>query len=183
LRLLLLLLLLRTALLIAVATAAAAATAGGTLFAGCRLPVAGCRRRGLLLLGALLLAGALLLSLLAALGVGLLSALGVLAAFRTAVALAGTGAFALAAFFALRLRGAGTLLPLPQFLLHETAPLRLGASTRLIESAVRAALPTFRISLLAMRADDALWQRHSKSARIVHFAPCPTTHGARRSGR
>jgi len=179
--LLLLLLLGAGGLRVAVATSTAAATAAGACFAGGRWPVA--LGRSLLLLWALLLARARLLALLAALGVGLLSALGVLASFGTAIALAGTGAVALAALVALRLRSAGALLPLPQFLLHEAAPLRLGARTCLIESAVRAALPTFRISLLAMRADDALWQRHSKSARIVHFAPCPTTLAGRRSGR
>lgn len=110
----------------------------------------------------LLLPRSTLLALLAALGVGLLPSLSALAArlFRTPFALAGTGTLALAALVAL-LRCAGPLLPLTQFLLHEAALLRLGARPRRVESAVRAALPTFRVSLLAVRADDALWQRHS----------------------
>jgi hypothetical protein len=152
----------------------------------------------------LLLLRSALLALLAALGVGLLSSLAALAArlIRSPLALAGAGTLALAALIAL-LRGAGTLLPLAQFLLHEAALLRLGARPRRVESAVRAALPTFRVSLLAMRADDALWQRHfevvqqsilsaakdlvpiakDKSARIVHFAPCRKTRAARRCRR
>jgi len=186
-RFLRLLLLLRCARLLrsAIASAAAAATAAALLVVGCRLSVV--RRRALLLLPLLLRrTWLLLLALMSALGVRLLPARRIrssAALFGAAIALSGAGRLALAAIVAFLLRRAGLLLPLPHFLLHETALLRLGARTRLVVSAVRATLPTFWIRLLAMRAEDALRERHSKSARIVHFAPWPTTRAARRSRR
>ena len=173
-----------TALLLraALASAATAATAAAALLVvGCWLSVVGGGTRLLLLL---LLLGALL-ALLAALGVGLLSALRALpfALFRPPIPLSGPRALALAALVTTPSRRAGLLLPLAQFLLHEAPLLRLGARTRLVVSAVGAALPAFGISLFAVRADDALRERHAKSARIVHFAPWPTTTAARRFRR
>jgi hypothetical protein len=140
------------------------------------------RRRALLLL-LLLLRTLLLLALLSALGMRLLSARRVRpsALSRPAFPLSRPWRLSLSALLAFLFRRAGLLLPLPHFLLHETALLRLGAHTRLVVSAVRTALPTFWIRLLAMRAEDALRERHSKSARIVHFAPWPTMRAARRS--
>jgi 6-pyruvoyltetrahydropterin/6-carboxytetrahydropterin synthase len=109
-----------------------------------------------------------LLPLLAALGVRLLLALVAITSallplrlrLPFAVALARPRTLALSALVPPRLRGARPLLPLPHLLLHETALLRLRAIARLIPAAVRAALPAFRVCLPAMRADDALWQRH-----------------------
>ena len=158
---LLLLLLLRGAglLLVAIAAAAAAATAAALLLlvVRCRLPVAGCR--------ILLLLRTLLLPLLAALGVGLLSALRALppALVLLPVPLPRPRALALATLSALvtaPFRRAGFLLPLPQLLLHEAALLRLGAGARLVVSAVRAAFPPLGVRLLAVRAEDALRERH-----------------------
>ena len=174
---LLLLLLTARLLLIAVAAAATAATASGALLlvVGCRLPVlAG----GTLLL----LLRPFLLALLAALGVGLLSALRALpsALIVPAIPLAGPGTLALATLIAALFRCAGALFPLAQLLLHEAALLRLGARTRLVVSAVGATFPTLWIRLLAVRAEDALRERHSKSARIVHFGPWPTRRAGRR---
>jgi hypothetical protein len=164
--LLLLLLLLRCARLLrcAIASPAAAATATALLVVGCWLPVVGRRALLLLLLRTLLL----LLALLSALGMRLLSARRALpsALFRPAIPLSRPRRLALAALLALLFRRAGLLLPFPQLLLHETALLRLGARTRLVVSAVRAALPTFWIRLLAMRAEDALRERHSKSLAV-----------------
>lgn len=155
-RLLLLLRLLRAALLLLVPVAATATASTASAFLllviGCRLSVVGLRT--------LLLR--LLLPLLAALGVCLLSALRALpfTLFRPTVALAGPRPFTLAAFVALLFRRAGSLLPVADFLLHEAALLRLGARTCLIESAIRTAFPTFGIRLFAVRADDALRERH-----------------------
>jgi hypothetical protein len=121
-------------------------------------------RRALLLLLLLLRTLWLLLALLTALGMRLLSARRVrpFALSRPAFPLSRPRRLALPALLAFLLRCAGLLLPLPHLLLHETALLRLGAHTRLVVSAVRAAFPTFWIRLLAMRAEDALRERHSK---------------------
>lgn len=154
----LLLLLLLLALLLrlgAVPASATAATAGTLLLVvSCRLSV--------FVGGTLLLLLRTLLALLAALGVSLLPALGALsfALLGTTVALAGPRALALATLVATPFRRAGALLPLPHFLLHVAALLRLGARARLVVSAVRATLPTFGVRLLALRAEDALRERH-----------------------
>jgi hypothetical protein len=130
--------LLRACGLGAIASAATASAATSP-----RLALARWLRRTLLLL---------LLPLLAALGVRLLPALRARAFsfVGTAIALAGPRTLALAALFATLFRHAGALFPLAHFLLHEASLLRVGARAHLIESAVRAALPTFRISLLAV---------------------------------
>ena len=169
-----LLLLTALRLLVAIAAAATAATASALLLlvVGCRLSVVAGR--------ALLLRA--LLALLAALGVGLLSALGALpsALVGPAIPLTGPRTLALATLVAALFRRAGALFPLAQFLLHEAALLRLGARTRLVVSAVGATFPTLGVRLLALRAEDALRERHSKSARIVHFGPWPTRSAGRR---
>lgn len=158
--LLLLRLLLLTALLLlilAIAAPAAAATAScALLVVGCRLSVVG--RRALLLL----LLRRPLLPLLAAFRVRLLSALRALpsALFVSPIPLAGPRALALAALVAALFRSPGALLPLPQFLLHEAALLRLGARPGLVVSAVRTAFPALGVGLLALRAEDALRERH-----------------------
>ncbi|HEX3580347.1 MAG TPA: hypothetical protein VH087_01205 [Thermoanaerobaculia bacterium] len=146
---LLLLLGARLLLLVAIAAAAAAAApAVALLVVGCRLVLAG----GTLLL--LLVRCAGLLPLLAAVSMCLLPPLWALsfALVRRADALPRPRTLALAALVAARFRRPGALLPFPQFLLHETALLRLGARARLVISAVGATFPTFRIRLLAVRA-------------------------------
>ena len=55
------------------------------------------------------------------------------------------------------------LLELLDLALHEAARLRVLPYAGLIVTAVGTALPAFRICLTAVRADDALRQRHSKS--------------------
>jgi hypothetical protein len=121
---------------------------------------------------------ALLLLLLAALIVLLLLALIAIASalflllllLRTPIAaLLRPRAVALAALIAPRLRFAGARLPLAKLLLHVAACLRLRLRARLVEAAVGTPLPPFGVRLLAVRAGDALRQRHRKSARIVHF--------------
>jgi 6-pyruvoyltetrahydropterin/6-carboxytetrahydropterin synthase len=146
------------------ATTAAAATAPPTSAALLLLAA----RRLLLLLRRPIRTRLLLLALLAAFGMRLLlaliavaSALLALRLLRLLVALAGPRTVAFTAIaFAARFRSARPLLPLPHLLLHETALLRLGAIPRLIPAAVGAALPSFRVGLLAVRAEDALRQRH-----------------------
>lgn len=150
-----LLLLLLTALLLAAVAPAATATAAASLLlvVGCRLSVFTGRALRLLWF---------LLPLLAALRVRLLSALRVLpfALVVPPVPLTWPRTLALAALITARFRCAGALLPLPQFLLHEAALLRLGARTRLVVSAIRATFPTLGVRLLALRAEDALRERH-----------------------
>ncbi|HEY2094154.1 MAG TPA: 6-carboxytetrahydropterin synthase [Thermoanaerobaculia bacterium] len=148
-----LLLLLRAAWLLlflsAIAPAATATLAAAFLF------TAGGRLLRLLL-------RARLLALLAALGVGLLPAFRALpfALIRTPVALAGPRTLAFPALVALLFRRSGPLLPVAHFLLHEAALLCLGARTRLVVSAIRTTSPAFGIRLLAVRADNALRERH-----------------------
>jgi 6-pyruvoyltetrahydropterin/6-carboxytetrahydropterin synthase len=145
--------LLRAGCLLAAATAATATPSGALLAVGCRLPV---------LAGGLLRPLRALLPLLPALGVRLLSALRTLplAFFLLPIPLPRPRTLALAAFIAALLRHARTLLPLPQLLLHETALLRLGARPRLVVSAVRATFPALGVCFLALRAEDALRERH-----------------------
>jgi len=153
LRLLLLLAALRL-LLVAVAGAATAAAASALLLsAGCGFLTDGLRL--LLLLRALL-------PLLAALGVRLLSALRALpfALVVSFIALPRPRTLAFALFVAMLLRRAGTLLPLAQFLLHEAALLRLGTRADLVVSAVGTTFPAFGVRFLALRAEDALRERH-----------------------
>ena len=141
-------------LLVAVAGAATAAAASALLLsAGCGFLTDGLRL--LLLLRALL-------PLLAALGVRLLSALRALpfALVVSFIALPRPRTLAFALFVAMLLRRAGTLLPLAQFLLHEAALLRLGTRADLVVSAVGTTFPAFGVRFLALRAEDALRERH-----------------------
>ena len=50
----------------------------------------------------------------------------------------------------------GPLFPLAKLLLHEATPLGFDFLGDLAEPAIRAALPPFRVRLLAFRAEDAL---------------------------
>jgi hypothetical protein len=59
-------------------------------------------------------------------------------------------------------RGACALLELTDLALHVLALLRVVAEADLVVAAIRAALPTLRVGLLARRADDAFWQRHGE---------------------
>jgi len=68
--------------------------------------------------------------------------------------------FALAALVASRRQFARSRFPLPHLLLHVSARLRFLFCARLVETAVRAAFPTFRVCLPAVRTGDALRQRH-----------------------
>lgn len=66
-------------------------------------------------------------------------------------------------------RGSGLLLELAELAVHVPAGLVLLPVAELVIAAVRAAFPTFRICLFAGAADDAFWEGHCESARIVHL--------------
>jgi hypothetical protein len=67
---------------------------------------------------------------------------------------------------------ARSLLELLKLPLHVLANRAILAGSHLVETAVRAAFPTFGIGLPAGAAQDAFWQRHCRAGRIVHFRPC-----------
>jgi hypothetical protein len=140
-------------------------------------------RRTRLLLATLFAALALAASALAAgallrlLGLLLLTALA-LAASGTLTALA-PRLLAAAATLLLARSFARPLLELADLLVHVAARLVLRLEADLVMPAVRAALPAFRVGLLAGGAGDAFWQRHRESARIVHFRRWTTTAAGR----
>jgi len=76
----------------------------------------------------------------------------------------------------------GPLLEVADLLVHVAAGLVVLFDAELVVPAVRAAFPPLGIRFLTGTAEDAFWQRHRESARIVHFAPWTKT-GARRSSR
>jgi hypothetical protein len=161
-------------LLIAVAAAATTATAARPLLlsAGLRLLL-------------LLLLRLWLLPLLAALGVRLLSALRArpFALIAPVPLPRPRRTLALAALIAALFRRARTLLPLAQFLLHEAALLRVGSRADLVVSAVRAAFPALGVRLLAVRAEDALRERHVEIGAHCTLRPCLTRRAGRRCRR
>jgi len=66
-------------------------------------------------------------------------------------------------------RLAGALLELADLSVHEFTSLAVLTGPELVVAAIGAAFPTFRIALFARAADDAFWEGHRESARIVHF--------------
>lgn len=64
----------------------------------------------------------------------------------------------------------GALLELLHLAVEEAAALRLTPDFDVAEAAVRTPFPALGICLLAARAEDAFWQGHRESARIVHSA-------------
>jgi len=64
---------------------------------------------------------------------------------------------------------AGPLLELLHLPLHELADRSILTGPHLVETAVRAAFPTFGIGLPAGAAKDTFGQRHCRAGRIVHF--------------
>jgi hypothetical protein len=120
----------------------------------------------------LLLRTTRLLLLLAALIVLLLLALSAVARslllllLLPSIALLRPRTFAIAALFAARGGFPGARFPLAHLLLHEPALLRILLRARLVESAVGAALPTFRVCFPAVRTGDALRQRHRKLSAV-----------------
>jgi hypothetical protein len=100
---------------------------------------------------------------------------------RTLIATAAALLFTSAAAAALILPRSlpGALLELAHLLLHVAASLRVLLRAELVVTAVRAALPALGIGTFAARAKDGFWQRHRKSARIVHFGPWTNPGGAR----
>lgn len=95
-------------------------------------------------------------------------------------ALIRTGLAAAALFDGL---SSGTLFEILNFLLHVAAGLRVLLGPERVVPAIRAALPTFGIGLLTLRAENTFGKRHQdsdappsipttlRSARIVHFDP------------
>jgi hypothetical protein len=63
------------------------------------------------------------------------------------------------------------LLELLQLPLHVLADRTVLTGPHLVETAVRAALPTFGIGFPAGVAKDAFGERHCRAGRIVHFQP------------
>jgi hypothetical protein len=63
------------------------------------------------------------------------------------------------------------LLELCELLFHETTALRVAPRLAFVETAIWTPLPPFRVGLAAGGTENAFWERHRESARIVHFDP------------
>jgi hypothetical protein len=64
-----------------------------------------------------------------------------------------------------------SLLEFLDLLFHETPGLGLASAQELVVAAVGAAPPAFGVGLSTLGTENAFWERHRESARIVHFDP------------